>query len=219
MHGDPVWGLFLTNVLSHAAMLPALLQLIKRGWMYEVSIACFSLVTSLMYHSCETFQTSFFLSELQWHRLDNIAAIAVFGTFFVYLCHFDNVYAETFTKHIVFFVTMVLQEKSPWDVNFTIAPIVVCGTLPIIVHTMTHQRLPQYDWKAFTLGFGILGAALPFFAMGLDENNDPWRAFHGMWHLLVGVANIYLWRIVKNPQATMYQSPLTSRNKAEDWDR
>ena len=60
------------------------------------------------------------------------------------------------------------------------------------------------------LGFGLLVVALPFFVAGLDDDNDPFRVFHGMWHLTGGFASLYLWRVVKYPGAVMLQ-PLTDR--------
>lgn len=197
--GDSAQSIFLTTLLSHFALLPALAQLIHRRWMYEVFVACFSLVTSIMYHSCQTFNIRLFLTELQWHRLDNIAALSCFSCHFVYLCNFRSVVADRALKYALFFVGMVSQEADPWNVAYTFGPIGCFAAVPVVYYAIVRRRMPSFAWKNFVAGYGALLVATFFFVLGLDDAHDPWRLYHGLWHVCLGVACLYMWRIVRNP--------------------
>jgi hypothetical protein len=61
-----------------------------------------------------------------------------------------------------------------------------------------YQKKPPFDMKNALMGFGLLIAAVPFFVAGLDDDNDPYRLYHGCWHLFGGLSAFYLWRVVKN---------------------
>ena len=58
------------------------------------------------------------------------------------------------------------------------------------------------------MGVGTSLCAVPFFVLGLDDANDPYRMFHGLWHIFVGGASYYLWQTVRCPVATNLQCAL-----------
>ena len=202
---DPPLVVFMTCCLSHVAMVPAVLQLLQRKWMYEAFVTMFSGAMSFMYHTCQAFRTELFLSELQWHRLDNIGCLLSFGMFWIYLSIIKDPVKDAYLKYASLFVAFVSQEKDPWNVTYTFVPIAMFALVPIFVHAAIHRRVPAYDWKNFAAGFGLLAVALPFFIAGLDDDNDPFRFYHGMWHVFGGIASLYLWRIVKSPGAVALQ--------------
>lgn len=55
------------------------------------------------------------------------------------------------------------------------------------------QRKPNLNYKMFVKGTSIMCIAFFFFKLGLDDNNDYLRIYHGMWHLTVGFASFYNW--------------------------
>ena len=198
---DPPWAVFFTCCLSHAACLPALWQLIRRRWVFESYVCTAALIASFMYHACEAFGTSFFLTELRWHRLDNVGVLCCFGVFFTYLCNFRNVYTEQFVKYSTVVLAVLAQEKDPWNELYTFGPMIFFMCIPVFVHVCVRRKVPVFDVKNAVLGFGLLAAALPFFLAGLNDQADPYRIYHGMWHVVSGLSSIFLWRIVLTPMA------------------
>eukprot|EP01017_Pseudomicrothorax_dubius_P010488 TRINITY_DN13756_c0_g1_i3.p1 TRINITY_DN13756_c0_g1~~TRINITY_DN13756_c0_g1_i3.p1 ORF type:complete len:147 (-),score=22.33 TRINITY_DN13756_c0_g1_i3:64-504(-) len=91
------------------------------------------------------------------------------------------------------FFVMFLQEGRPWDIEFTIFPIVTYIIL-FFVFAYKNGRFPSYDKKVMCKGLMLMLCAFVFFAWGLDEKNDRFRFFHGMWHTFVGFATFYLWQ-------------------------
>jgi hypothetical protein len=47
---------------------------------------------------------------------------------------------------------------------------------------------PKYHRAKMTCGFLSFFAALGFFWRGLDDKTDPYRFFHGCWHMSVGLS-------------------------------
>ena len=58
-----------------------MLLLHKRKRPFECFIGFFTMWTSFMYHFCDSIDSPMWLSEGQWHRLDNIGAIMSFLLF------------------------------------------------------------------------------------------------------------------------------------------
>lgn len=206
MRYDDELATFVVVVIAHLSGLPATIILIRRRWVVEAIVAMFTLSVSFMYHACQALHGSFFLTELQWHRLDNIAALSVFGILFTYLADFQDPIVAEYVKFSTFILSMFAQEKSPWEEVYTIVPFVTWLTIPFINHIFFLRRLPRYDWKNFILGMGSLAVAVPFFIVGLDDENDPFRMYHGLWHVFAGAALAFLWCVV--PNAARMVSPL-----------
>lgn len=203
---DPL-VILLTCALSHVAILPAIIQLIRRRWLWESFILLFSILSSFMYHTCQALNTRFFLSELQWHRLDNVFAIASFAQLFGYLSNFSNPTIEFSFKAGGLMVAIILQEQDPWNVFYTVTPIVSFSMVPLAgLLTWNRHVVGLYDKKQLFLGLGMITCAVPFFILGLDDDNDPYRVFHGAWHIFSGLSAYYGWRIVKDPKAIWLQT-------------
>jgi hypothetical protein len=197
--GDPVEMLLLTTVLSHVAMLPAVILMYRRRWIFEFSVNSYCMMSSFMYHLTESIQAPVFLPELKWHRLDNIGALCAFGFFFTYMAHVKDPALDFQMKFIVVLIAILTQEKAPWDVNYTFIPILFFGSLPFIWHLFIHKRPPHYEWRHFFMGFGSLLVAACFFVRGLDDRTDPFRMYHGLWHVVGGFSSWHLWHIVQKP--------------------
>ena len=192
--------LAMTTVLSHVAMIPSLRFLHQQGFTYELGVSIFATIASFMYHLAESFDATLLLTEGQWHRLDNIGIIGVFGLYFSHLCCLRNPIADAALKQATFFVTLVLQEKDPWNEWYTIGPVLGFAVMPITAAAW-RWRTPPFNWLEVMFGFGLLTVALPFFVWGLDDQNDPFRVYHAIWHVAGGYGSYRLWQVVPNPVA------------------
>ncbi len=197
--GDNRYVIALTTVLSHVSVLPALRCIFRRGWYLEAYQGAFALLVSFMYHWCETFRSRVFLSELQWHRLDNIGGITAFALLFVHLCCIRNAHVDQGLRYFALFFAIVIQEKDPWNPFYTMLPFGMFLVLPFIFVGcgFLRQRRPPFHYDSLAKGLGALAVAIPFFVLGLDDENDPYRMFHGLWHLIAGVAFYHLWNVVR----------------------
>ena len=223
-------GIFLTNVVSHISMLFPVLQLIRRKWVLEACVGGFAVFTSFMYHLTQALQTTIFMEELQWHFLDNIGAISAFAVLFTYASCIRDAQTESWLKLIFVLFALVVQMPHPWDVQYTFGPIGLFSLMPVVsflykviffspensnkstsfpppqqqssfLARAQHVFSTSYHVKEIAIGGGALCVALFFFSLGLDEKHDPYRVYHGMWHVCGGFSSLHLWRIVKDPIA------------------
>lgn len=211
---DSPFIVFLTCVVSHVTILPCMALLFKRRWLWELFVVIGSMLSSFMYHACQALGVRMFLTELQWHRIDNIFAIAGLGQVFIYAANFSDPTLEFSLKSSALLVGIIAQERDPWNVLYTVVPIGFYASIPIIGAFTWNRRVlgSTYDKKALVLGIGAFACAVPFFILGLDDDNDPYRMFHGLWHLIGGVAAYYLWKLVKNPQAVALQTIMATES-------
>jgi hypothetical protein len=203
--------IFACVIVSHLAGLPALRQLVRRRWVFEGAITFFTLSMSLLYHLCQTFNITLFLHELQWHWLDNIAVISALGMWMVYLCDFRDPRIDSALKVATLLCTTIVQVPDPWNINYTIGPIAFYALLPIGVHTTRALRTrgplkakiaavtSRLDMHECRVGMSYTVIAFCFFVRGLDDPRDPYRFYHGMWHVFAAASTLRSWRIVKNP--------------------
>mmetsp|Transcript_29042 Transcript_29042/g.69302 ORF Transcript_29042/g.69302 Transcript_29042/m.69302 type:complete len:245 (+) Transcript_29042:39-773(+) len=186
----------LVNMASNLCMLPAIVRIWQQELRWEAVSACLSVLTSLLYHLCETTGMTFFsMNDGQWHRLDNIGAVICFTNLFIYLSDIRDVAKDQYTKFSFLALVLILQERGPWELKHTVWPIVLSLFVPLISHGSVRRR-PDFNYRTFVTGLGILSLAFVFFAHGLDDNNDYLRFSHALWHVFVGVSAFYLWASV-----------------------
>ena len=90
---------------------------------FEALLFSMTLLASFMFHFCEIYETSFFLKELQWQRIDNIFTISSFELVILYLCG-AVAQDDLLLKLSTVFSTVIIQEKDPWNFIYTIMPLV-----------------------------------------------------------------------------------------------
>jgi hypothetical protein len=206
-------GIFVTNVVSHLFILPTLRQLLQRRWTFEAIVTLFSITTSFTYHLAQVLQAKLFLDELQWHWLDNVGAISSFGVWLTYMGCIRDPFVDQYVKYATVLIAVFIQVPHPWDPRFTFGPIAAFFLIPITTFcirfatcpgscgTRVQAALSVYTGREALIGALLLVVALFFFSLGLDEKSDPYRAFHGLWHLVGGLSSLHLWRIVRQPTA------------------
>lgn len=187
------WVLTLTCVLTHIPMIPSLLFVYRRHFLFEAFCGACLLVCSITYHVTEAFDTSFFMDAGRWHKLDNVFAISSVAGTCVHLACIDNRVWRTKLLYGGFFIIMVLQEANPWNETYTFIPIACSVAFAIVSHLFNSQKRKRIILRRIAYGLLSLGAAGFFFVLGLDDANDPGRVFHGIFHVFVGVATYFLW--------------------------
>lgn len=190
--GGPPWAVFVTCVLSHLPMLPTVVLLYRKRMPLECVAGLFSVIVSFMYHLCETFDCIILLSELRWHRLDNVGAISSLGATFLHLACLNQLLTD-YLKCILFTVVLVLQEWNPWNEICTAVPVAVCIAVPVVSHLANKRRRLRLYLRRLLTGIGFFLLSLIFFVLGLDDANDPLRMFHGLFHVSVAVGMFSFW--------------------------
>ncbi|KAG5508127.1 hypothetical protein JKF63_05379 [Porcisia hertigi] len=185
--GEPRSALFFTCMLSHFPMLGVVVFLMRRNFRFEGVVGAFAMTVSLMYHTCECFERSFILPEMRWHRLDNIGAITSVGCSCIQLSCFENRALLDYIQYVVLFSVIILQEIAPWDLIYTVIPVSLCISVPIIAHTINHQRRQRLYLRRLIMGLLAWGVAIICFILGLDDMNDPARIYHGFFHVFSAV--------------------------------
>lgn len=191
------WAVFTTCCLSHIFFLPTLIQLFRSKHMcFEAIVTTCTFIASFLYHYCDAFTTYFFLSEGKWHRLDNICALSCFGVYTTHLCQFKSPQVDAYVKYATVAVAVVMMEKDPWNLDYTFFPLTAFAMMPIIIHGVIRREVPKFfNRRNAACGFGLLVVSVPLFVAGLNDRHDKYRAYHGAWHCVGGLASWFLWRV------------------------
>ncbi|CAE8637896.1 unnamed protein product, partial [Polarella glacialis] len=172
---------------TNLAMLPACYLSSKHGFQYEAVIGLFTVFTSSAYHVCESLDVNLLgFNEGRWHHMDNIFAIA---SLMGQIINFAQAPPKSALREIQttcsVSLCIILQLMSPWDVNYTIIPLVAAFVWMILV-LLFQRRLPRLDYSAFRIFLLFIAGAALCFVKGLDERKDWLRLWHGGWHLCIG---------------------------------
>jgi predicted membrane channel-forming protein YqfA (hemolysin III family) len=202
----------MTTVISNGFQLPMVFICLRSQFYFEAIIGFCVFVTSTLYHAGETHQIKILgMNPGQWHRLDNIFAIMSVNALFFGLfsaiegnqlrnartgekisnssreaqAHFKKMQKR---MEIMRWASMCFaiwcQEKAPWKEMFTIIPIVIPSLLAIFFYVLDEIK-PIYNLKWLLAGISLMGCAIGAFAIGLDDENDWCRIYHGLWHTFV----------------------------------
>jgi len=208
------------NVVSNLCMLPAIYVAVRQGLRFEAAVGCFAILASSLYHLCEpTGFRIYGMNDGQWHRLDNIGACMCFVNLFIYLCDIRERWIEEYLRYGMLCWVMLLQERGPWELHNTVLPIVLAGSLPVVRYALgpymplvsSWNHKPDFNSSNFSIGLGLLGIALFFFFLGLEDDNDYLRSKHACWHFFVSAASFWLWRSVRRHLQHAQMQP--SKNK------
>jgi hypothetical protein len=77
--------MLLVTAVTNLSCIPAIFVLKRQGRQLHAFVGGFTFAVSVMYHICDSIDRPVWLTEGQWHRLDNIGSIWSFMGFFVYL--------------------------------------------------------------------------------------------------------------------------------------
>lgn len=187
----------LVTLVSHFALFPTIYLFYTRKLTFELSVSVFGLLSSFMYHLSQALGHPLVLTDLHWHRLDNIGAISLTGLLFVNFACIKHSEVETCLKYAVFFLTLIFQEQNPWEEIYTAAPIILFTLIPVWNILMLERELPNISIPNLIKGASLGAISVLFFILGLNDEGDPYRILHGIWHVGIGIGSYYLWSIVK----------------------
>lgn len=88
-------------------------------------------------------------------------------------------------------VAILAQEKDPWNIHYTVGPILGFFGIGVVSNILLGLGLPRYDYGMMKRGMGFLAVGIFFFVKGLDEETDYLRIHHGLWHAFLGIASYY----------------------------
>merc|ERR1719242_2199286 len=127
--------MFITGASNLPAIIP-LLTVMEAQSAFHNFIGWFTMIISFCYHCCEALPSQvFYLHEGNWHRLDNIGAITSMTLLMIYLMdisHYPRLRA--FFELFQFGVTLLLQERAPWNLENTLVPILFWLIVCLIKH-------------------------------------------------------------------------------------
>ena len=75
-----------------------------------------------MYHLCEVNSAPIWMTEYDWHRLDNLFSIT---SFIVLNSILLGTIKYEWVRYTCITVTLILQEKAPFNLFTTLAPILI----------------------------------------------------------------------------------------------
>jgi len=189
--------MFLGTGITNFAGLPIVVQFYRKKQFYNVMIGLMTFVSSFMYHTMDSVdREDMFLSINEWHRIDNIGSICCFIMLAIYLMDNKNPNLDLALNLIGLMITLLCQEKAPWEIEYTAFPIALFGTLWILTAFCFRPRKTIYIKKMLAKGVVCFAFAVFGFVKGLDEFEDYLRLHHGMWHFLCGIASFYVWQCI-----------------------
>jgi Protein of unknown function (DUF3522). len=186
--------MMLITGITNAFTIPVILLMYRKNIIHRAFFGFFTGFTSFMYHTLESLDINrVFLDEGQWHRLDNVGSIICFCSLFVFLMDNRDDILDLKLEYIAVFISLVAQEKDPWNINYTVIPI-MCYVLMFIGVLLWRKRKPKYNMRMLKKGVIYLSFAIPCFVFALNEHSDYLRFFHGLWHLFIGMGSFYIWQ-------------------------
>lgn len=148
-----------------------------------------ALLSSTMYHLTEVVSHPIYLEELKWHRLDNVFVITGIA---IFVYHLTGSGHARKSMYMAFIISILTQEKDPWNLNFTILPLAIYALTAVVLKIVYWNKVTvTYDWGKLATSLGVLVFGAYFYIQGLDEYSDYLRLNHGIWHMLASIANYY----------------------------
>jgi hypothetical protein len=163
---------------------------------FELFIGAFQLGTGFLYNFCNALNVSVFLTEQQWHGLNNILTTTYFLLLLIHLQANSNPTVDIMLRYAAFTAVWIAQIKDGDSNPQWTALVVLAFCIMPVCKFGGAMRLPPYSAEKLCKGlFAGLGATVCFL-LGLDDALDPFRLFHGLSQALVGLALFYLWQLV-----------------------
>jgi len=189
-----MYMMVVTTALTNLAVIPTICMFYQQKKMLQVFGALLATVPSFMYHLLESLDIKeIFLGEGQWHRLDNVGSICCFSCLFVYLMDNQDDFKDAKFNYSYFGISILAQEAHPWNIYYTVVPILIAIVLYIIVRFSNKNRR-SYNYRMLIRGLFIYSLAIPCFYFALDEYSDYLRISHGLWHVFIGFGSFFFWQ-------------------------
>jgi len=187
---------FCFEVITDMAFLPPLMVMWRYRRHFELYVGVFQLATGILYNVCNALNVNLFLTELQWHALNNILTTTYFLLLLIHLQANTNPTVDIVLRYAAFTAVWIAQIKDEyWNPYYTALVVIAFCIMPVCKFGGA-MRLPPYDAEKLCKGLVTGAASAVCFLVGLDDAVDPYRLFHGLSQALVGGALYYLWQLV-----------------------
>lgn len=133
-----------------------------------------------------------------WHRLDNVFAILLAQSLFLYFANFEGSFYNDILRWVSLCVCLYFQELSPWNIVCTIVPILF-SVIILGVKLYISKERPQGNLRNTLFAFGFGSIAGFFFYKGLNDAADYLRIYHGLWHFFAGIS-IYFFYLSRDAE-------------------
>jgi len=108
----------------------------------------------------------------------------------------SNPTVDIVLRYAAFTAVWIAQIKDEyWNPYYTALVVVAFCIMPVCKFCGA-MRLPPYNSEKLFKGFVAGVASAVCFIVGLDDQVDPFRLFHGLSQALVGLALYFLWQLV-----------------------
>ena len=182
------------NSCSSIFSIPVIILTYKKNNIFTLFIACFSMLTSVFYHICESLDVILFLPNLKWHELDNIGAICSLNTLILVLSsYFPKIETQNKLNYFSTFIVLIWQQRGPWYIQNTLYPIFIFFI--IVAYDIFKNGFPKFNKNAMKYGGINMFFAIIMYIKGLDDANDYLRIYHALWHVFIGLSSFYLYQL------------------------
>jgi len=195
---------------SNLSGIPCIIALMKYNKDMDIFIGILSFISSTMYHICDGLDVDFYMTEGEWHQIDNISSICCMIGFIINLSYVSK-RLKTKLKYIALIIMIILQFADPWNLWNTVVPITIATLFTIftiLIYSKEYRNVSKqikgsekvlidedkvkiYERR----GIIIFPIALFAFFMGLDEHSDYMRLYHSLWHILIGYSTFYIGQV------------------------
>jgi hypothetical protein len=98
----------------------------------------------------DSLEIDYFLFDTgHWHRLDNLGCIAGLITLIVYFIDLEDDGNEELLNLSGLFIAMICQEGYPWDIFYTLLPLLPFALILAYRLFRMKRGLPKHNLKAF----------------------------------------------------------------------
>ena len=105
---------FCFEVLTDVAFVPPLLIMHRYRRHFELYIGVFQLATGFLYNFCNALNVNVFLTELQWHGLNNILTTTYFLLLLIHLQANSNPTVDIVLRYAAFTAVWIAQIKDEY---------------------------------------------------------------------------------------------------------
>jgi hypothetical protein len=196
--------MFLFNVPTNVFCIPTLVVLYRKRLAFQFCVGFFTAIASFTYHLCESIAAErILLTELEWHKLDNIGSIVCFVMMFVYWADVQNDFLELMLNMSALLLAVTLQEGDPWNINYTVGPILLYISALVAYKLSKHRFAPVLNLDMVRRAGLLIAAGFVCFYFAIDEFSDYLRIWHGLWHVSIGLSSFYTWQAKSKPSEVL----------------
>ena len=185
------------NSFASFSILPNIFLIKYQKKTFTYIIGCFSMITSIMYHFCESLELEIFLDNYKWHELVNITGIFCFIQILVTFTKYHHDLNSLSKKNYIFFFLIILiQQRGPWEIINTLIPIFL--DFLVEIYLIIKYGLPILNYSILCYGLIFMIIALFCFYKGLNDSKDYLRLWHIFWHIFVNTSAYFFLQIQQN---------------------